>query len=90
MEPTIGWSSGAWATAPVCGSNWDRDRVIRFRSIDDDTVVGTLGTGRGSGPTEFQRPQGLAVLDGVFCLVCVYFNWHPYFILLFNCCDCLL
>ncbi len=33
----------------------------------------------------------LAVLDGVHCpVVCVYFNWHPYFTLFFNCCDYLL
>ena len=68
------------STGEVLVSDTIRHRVIRFRSIDDDTVVGTLGTGRGSGPTEFICPFGLAVLDGVYCLVvCVYFNWHPYF-----------
>ena len=76
------------STGEVLVSDWDRHCVIRFRSIDDDTVVGTLGTGRGSGPTEFNRPFGLAVLDGVHCpVVCVYFNWHPYLTLFFNCCD---
>ena len=65
-----------------------RDRVIRFRSFDDDTVVGTLGTGYGSGPMEFKIPFGLAVLDVVHCpVVCVYFNWHPYLTLFFYCCD---
>ena len=76
------------STGEVLVSDTFRHRVIRFRSIDDDTVVGTLGTGPGSGPTEFNYPYGLAVLDGVFCLVvCVYFNLHPYFTLFFNCCD---
>ena len=71
----------------VLVSDGRRHRVIRFRSINDDTVVGTLGTGQGSGPTEFRSPYGLAVLDGVHCpVVCVYFNWHPYFTLFFNCC----
>jgi hypothetical protein len=51
------------STGEVLVSDGGRDRVIRFRSIVDDTVVGTLGTGRGSGPTEFRCPFGLAVLD---------------------------
>ena len=60
------------STGEVLVSDGGRDRVIRFRSIVDDTVVGTLGTGRGSGPTEFDDPLGLAVLDGVHCpVVCV-------------------
>jgi hypothetical protein len=60
------------STGEVLVSDWDRNRVIRFRSIDDDMVVGTLGTGRSSGPTEFNCPFGLAVLDGVHCpVVCV-------------------
>ena len=62
------------STGEVLVSDWDRHRVIRFRSVDDDTVVGTLGTGQGSGPTEFYWPSGLAVLDGVHCpVVCVIF-----------------
>ncbi len=73
------------STGEVLVSDWGRHRVIRFRSIDDDTVIGTLGTGRGSGPTDFNYPYGLAVLDGVHCsVVCVYFNWHPYFTLFFS------
>ncbi len=82
------------STGEVLVSDWLRNcvirfnRVIRFRSFDDDTVVGTLGTGRGSGPTEFNYPCGLAVLDGVHCtVVCVCYNWHPYFTLFFNCCE---
>ena len=62
------------STGEVLVSDYICNRVIRFRSIDDDTVVGTLGTGRGSGPTEFYGPSGLAVLDVVHCpAVCVYF-----------------
>ncbi len=61
------------STGEVLVSDWARARncVFRFRSIDDDTVVGTLGTGQGGGPTEFDNPKGLAVLDGLYCpLVC--------------------
>ena len=67
------------STGEVLVSDGGRHCVIRFRSIDDDTVVGTLGTGKGSGRTELYGPYGLAVLDGVFCLVVrVYLNLHPY------------
>ena len=52
------------STGEVLVSDWTRHQVVRVRSIDDDTVVGTLGTGRGSGPTQFDYPSGLAVLDG--------------------------
>ncbi len=62
------------SSGEVLVSDIGRDRVIRFRSIEDDTMVGTLGTGQGSGPTEFSGPFDLAVLDGVHCpVVCVYF-----------------
>ena len=60
------------STGEVLVLDGDRHCVIRFRSIEDDTVVGTLGTGEGSGPSEFQSPVGLAVLDCVHCsVVCV-------------------
>ena len=52
------------STGEVLVSDWDRHQVVRFRSIDDDTVVGTLGTGQGSGPSQFKFPYGLAVFDG--------------------------
>jgi hypothetical protein len=42
--------------------------------IEDDSVVGTLGTGLGSGPTKFQYPNGLAVLDGSCCLPVRFFS----------------
>ncbi len=52
------------STGHVLVSDAFRHQVIQFRSIEDDTVVGTLGTGLGSGPTLFAHPSGLAVLDG--------------------------
>jgi DNA-binding beta-propeller fold protein YncE len=62
------------STGAVLVSDWGRHQVVLFRSIDDDTVVGTLGTSQGSGPTQFVWPSGLAVLDGSDCpLVCFYF-----------------
>ena len=73
------------STGEVLVSDIGRHCVIRFRSIDDDTVVGTLGTVRGSGPTEFNYPFGLAVLDGVHChVVCLRVNWHPYLTFFFQ------
>jgi hypothetical protein len=61
------------STGEVLVSDWYRDLVVRFRSIDDDTVVGTLGTGRGRGPTQFIGPTGLAVSDGFHRpLVCFF------------------
>ena len=76
------------STGEVLVSDLDRHCVIRFLSFDDDTVVGTLGTGRGSGPTEFDFPVGLAVLDGAhYPVVCNYLNCYPYVSLLFNCFD---
>ncbi len=52
------------STCEVLVSDWNRHQVVRFRSIDDDTVVGTLGTVEGSGPTQLIFPCDLAVLDG--------------------------
>jgi DNA-binding beta-propeller fold protein YncE len=52
------------STGEVLVSDWTLHQMVRFRSIDDDTVAGTLGTGGGSGPTQFDWPSGLAVLDG--------------------------
>ncbi len=57
------------STGQVLVSDWNRHHVIQFRSIEDDSVVGTLGTGFGSGPSQFQYPRGLAVLDGPCCPV---------------------
>ncbi len=55
------------STGEVLVSDWTRHQVVRFRSIDDDVVVGIFGTGRGSGPTQFNFPSGLAVLDSSHC-----------------------
>jgi hypothetical protein len=52
------------STGEVLVSDEGHQHIIRFRSIDDDTLVGTLGTGDGCGPTEFWNPRGMAVLDG--------------------------
>ena len=51
------------STGEILVSDFSRHHVVRFRSIDDDMVVGTLGTNQGSGPTEFNSPFGLAVID---------------------------
>ncbi len=69
------------STGEVLVSDRNHHQVVRFRSIDDDTVVGRLGTGHGtgygSGPTQFNWPYGLVVLDGsqrpLVC--CPHFPW---------------
>ncbi len=75
------------AVAPLTGeiivSDQTCHRVFRFRSFDDDTVVGTLGTGLGSGPTQFSWPQGLVVL----AVVCICLVWHCILFLFFLCRD---
>ncbi len=50
--------------------------VVRFRSINDDTVVGTLGTGQGDGPNEFDSPGGMVVLDATLCPLVLLFFLH--------------
>ncbi len=55
------------STGQVLVSDVSRHEVIQFRSIEDDSVVGTLGSGQGSGLTQFQSPIGLAILDGPCC-----------------------
>ncbi len=42
-------------------------QVVEFRSIEDDTVTGVFGTGRGDGLTEFDDPFGIVVLDTPYC-----------------------
>ncbi len=54
------------STGEVLVLDSGRHQVVRFRSIDDDSVVGTLGTGQGGGLSEFNIPLALAVLDGPF------------------------
>jgi len=62
------------STGEVLVSDWRGHQVVRFRSIDDDMVVGTLGTGLGSGSSEFRSPSDLAVLDGSHCPMVCFFN----------------
>jgi DNA-binding beta-propeller fold protein YncE len=63
------------STGEVLVSDLTRHQVVRFQSFDDDTVVGTLGTGRGSGPTQFYLPSGLAVLDGCHRPLVYFFHF---------------
>ncbi len=39
------------------------DSLVVFAGVDDDTVVRTLGDGRGSGPRQLSGPYGVAVLE---------------------------
>ena len=55
------------SSGEVLVSDIDRHQVVRFRSIDDDTVIGTLGTGQGRGPMQFSSPYGLVLLDRPVC-----------------------
>jgi hypothetical protein len=52
-------------TGQVLVVDWQhtRDLVVVFAGVDDDTVVRTLGDGRGHGPRQLFGPQGVAVLD---------------------------
>ena len=66
---------GAWLDAAALGvSDIRRHQVVRFRSINDDTVVGTLGTGQGSGPSQLIYPYGFVVLDSPVCCFRLFFN----------------
>jgi DNA-binding beta-propeller fold protein YncE len=51
-------------TGQVLVVDMDRNRVVVFAGVDDDTVVRTIGDGVGQGPRQLYRPMGLAVLDG--------------------------
>jgi tripartite motif-containing protein 71 len=51
-------------TGQVLVVDYNRCRVVVFAGVDNDTVVRTLGDGRGQGPRQFKHPFGLAVLDG--------------------------
>jgi DNA-binding beta-propeller fold protein YncE len=50
-------------TGQVLVVDWQRDLVVVFAGVDDDTVVRTLGDGRGHGPRQLYGPGGVAVLD---------------------------
>jgi DNA-binding beta-propeller fold protein YncE len=71
------------STGQVLVLDFGRNQVVQFQSIKDDTVVGTLGTGQGSSPTQFDAPNGLAVLDGPCCPPVRFFsmlkrNYHDF------------
>ncbi len=51
-------------TGQVLVVDFIRCVVVVFDSVDDDTVVGTLGDGYGSSSRQLQHPYGVAVLDG--------------------------
>ncbi len=51
-------------TGQVLVVDYSRCLVVLFAGVDDDTVVRTLGDGRGQGPRLLYSPCGLAVLDG--------------------------
>ena len=52
------------STGEVLVSDIHRHQVVRFRSIVDETVVGTLGTtGGGHGPSELKRPGSMVIVE---------------------------
>ena len=51
-------------TGQVLVTDSGRCLVVVFAGVDDDTVVRTLGDGRGEGLRQLYLPFGLAVLDG--------------------------
>ncbi len=55
------------STGQVLVVDYSRCLVVQFRSVEDNNSIETLGTGWGSGPTQCNRPYGLAVLDGPGC-----------------------
>ncbi len=50
-------------TGQVLVVDHDRDLIVVFAGVDDDTVVRTLGDGRGQGPRQLDGPLGVAMLD---------------------------
>jgi DNA-binding beta-propeller fold protein YncE len=50
-------------TGQVLVTDVERCFVVVFAGVDDDTVVRTLGDGRGHGPRQLFGPYGVAVLD---------------------------
>ncbi len=71
---TLAWPWGVTvlpSTGEVLVSDIDLLQVVRFRSVDDNTVVGTLGTG-------IDCPMGLVVLESnVFPSVFLFFFMVP-------------
>ncbi len=50
-------------TGQVLVVDHPRHVVVVFAGVDDDTVVRTIGDGRGAGPRQLSNPRGVAVLD---------------------------
>jgi hypothetical protein len=50
-------------TGQVLVTDYHRHVVVVFASVDDDTVVRTIGDGQGVGPRQLQYPRGVGVLD---------------------------
>ncbi len=50
-------------TGQVLVVDWERDLVVVFAGVDNDTVVRTLGDGGGQGPRQLHGPSSVAVLD---------------------------
>jgi DNA-binding beta-propeller fold protein YncE len=51
-------------TGRVLVADYQRNLMVVFAGVDDDTVVRTIGDGFGHGPRQLYYPDGLAVLDG--------------------------
>ena len=54
------------STGEVLVTDIRRNQVVRFKSIDSDTVIDTLGA-PGDGPSQFNNPCDLIILDGPYC-----------------------
>ncbi len=50
-------------TGQVLVADIQRHVVVVFAGVDNDTVVSTIGDGRGTGPRQLHHPYGVAVLD---------------------------
>ena len=50
-------------TGQVLVVDFERNLVVVFAGVDDDTVVRTLGDGQGHGPRQLRGPHSVAVLD---------------------------
>ena len=57
------WGVAVAPSGEVLVTDVGRHVVICFRSIEDDAVAGTLGTGLGSGPAQLHDPSNIALVD---------------------------
>ena len=63
---TLPWPSDVVvvpSTGEVLVSDSQRHQVVRFRSLFDDTIVGTLGTGEGDEPCELDFPGSMVIVE---------------------------